>query len=95
MLRGLEALHPPIGASEFNPSFQQFGVSDTPSQGPCRSPERLPGAQERLSEVGSALLFVPNGPGKEGGFSEALRGPISRRAPERVPTLRLPPSGRR
>ena len=34
-----------LEASEFDPSFQQFGVSETPSQGPLRAPERLPEGQ--------------------------------------------------
>ena len=46
-LGGPEVLGP-SGALEFDPSFQQFGVSETASQGPLRAPERLSGALEQL-----------------------------------------------
>ena len=38
---GVQRFWGPLGASEFDPSFQQFGVSETPSQRPLRAPERL------------------------------------------------------
>ena len=41
-ISGVQRSWGPLGASEFEPSFQQFGVSETPSQGPLRAPERLP-----------------------------------------------------
>ena len=37
-----------LGASEFNPSFQKFGVLETPSQRPLGAPERLSGPRGRL-----------------------------------------------
>ena len=58
------------GASEFDPSFQKFGVSETPSQRPLRG--------KALRASGGALqgprrgVSVFKGVGKEGGL---LRGP--------------------
>ena len=65
---GVQRFWGPLGASEFDPSFQQFGVSETPSQRPLRAPERLSGPRERLFRG----LGVFNGAGKQGG---PLRGP--------------------
>ena len=45
---GVQRFWGPLGASEFDPSFQQFGVSETPSQRPLRAPERLSGPRGRL-----------------------------------------------
>ena len=45
---GVQRFWGPLGASEFDPSFQQFGVSETPFQRPLRAPERLSGPRGRL-----------------------------------------------
>ena len=82
-----------LGASEFDPSFQKFGVSETPSQRPLGAPERLSGPPGRLFRgLGEVCLFSKER-GKKVGHSEA---PKRRRFPgcslrgsnPRVPTLR-------
>ena len=65
-LRGSEVLGGG-GASEFDPSFQQFGVSETPSQRPLRAPERLSGPRGRLFKGLPRGVSVFKGAGNEGG----------------------------
>ena len=48
---GVQRFWGPLGASEFDPSFQwfgNFGVSERPSQRPLRAPERRSGPRGRL-----------------------------------------------
>ena len=69
---GPEVFGGPLGASEFDPSFQQFGVSETPSQGPLHPPERLSEAPERLFRGLGKVCSFSTERGKQGG---PLRGP--------------------
>ena len=64
-----------FGASEFDPSFQQFGVSETPSQRPLRAPEWLSEAPERLFRgLGEVCSFSTERENKVG-HSEAPKRP--------------------
>ena len=68
---GVQRFWGPLGASEFDPSFQQFGVSETPSQGSLRAPERLSGPRGRFFRgLGEVCSFSTEWENKEG-HSEA------------------------
>ena len=65
----------PLGASEFDPSFQRFGVSETPSQRPLRASERLSGPRGRLFRgLGEGCPFPTERVNKVG-HSEASKRP--------------------
>ena len=93
---GVQRFWGPLAASEFDPSFQKFGVSETPSQRPLRAPERLSGPRGRLFRgLGQVCLFSKER-GKKVGHSEAPKRPrFPGCPPERVPTLGFLPSGYR
>ena len=94
---GVQRVWGPLGASEFDPSFQQFGGSESPSQGPLKvAPERLPEAPERLfRNLGEVCSFSTERGNKVRHSEAPKRVPFSRMPPERVPTLGLLPSGHR
>ena len=72
---GVQRFWGPLGASEFDPSFQKFGVSETPSQRPLRAPERLSGPRGRLFRgLGEGCPFSTERENKVG-HSEASKRP--------------------
>ena len=68
---GVQRFWGPLGASEFDPLFQKFGVSETPSQRPLRAPERLSGPWERLFRGLGEVCPFSKERGKKVGHSEA------------------------
>ena len=89
---GVQRFWGPLRASEFDPSFQQFGVSETPSQRPLRAPERLSGPRGRLFRGLGEVCPFSKERGKKVGYSEASKRPRFPRMPhEGVPTLGFPP----
>ena len=87
---GVQRFWGPLGASEFDPSFQYFGVSETPSQRPLRAPERLSGPRGRLFRPRRGVSR-----GKKVGHSEAPERSRFPGCPLRVPTLGFLPSDHR
>ena len=72
---GVQRFWGPLGASEFDPSFQKFGVSGTPSQRPLRAQERLSGPRGRLFRgLGEGCPFSTERENKVG-HSEASKRP--------------------
>ena len=69
---GVQRFWGPLGASEFDPSFQQFGVSETPSQRPLRAFGKALGALGEALQGPRRGVSVFKGAGKEGG---PFRGP--------------------
>ena len=93
---GVQRFWGPLGASEFDPSFRQFGVSETASQGPLRAPERLSGAPGRLFRgLGEGYPFSTERE-KKVGHSEASKRSRFPGCPRRgVQPSGLLPSGHR
>ena len=88
---GVQRFWAPLGASEFDPSFQQVGVSETPSQRPLRAPERLSGpwASERC-------VRSQRSGERRWAIQRPLRGPVFPGCPLKgAPTLGFLPSGHR
>ena len=73
----------PLGASEFDPSFQQFGVSETPFQGPLRAPESLSERGVRFQRSGKTRWAT----------WRPLRGPVFPDAPSGGSNPRAPTFG--
>ena len=72
---GVQRFWGPSRASEFDPSFQKFGVSETPSQRPLGAPERLWGPRGRLFRgLGEGCPFSTERENKVG-HSEASKRP--------------------
>ena len=91
--QGSRGFWDPLGASELDPLFQQFGVSETPSQRPVRAPERLSGPRGRLFRGLGEVCPFSKERGKKVGHSEAPKRPrfagcLLRGSNPRVPTLR-------
>ena len=72
---GVQRFWGPLEASEFDPSFQKFGVSETPSQRPLRAPERLSGPQGRLFRGLGEVCPFSKERGKKVGHSGAPKMP--------------------
>ena len=82
-----------LRASEFDPSFQRFGVSETPSQRPLRAPERLSGPRGRLFRgLGEGCPFSTERENKVG-HSEASKRPRFPGCPLRGSNPRVPTLG--
>ena len=80
-LTGPEVVWGPEEASEFDPSFQQFGVSETPSQGPLRAPERLSEARRGSSGASERCVRFRRSGKTRWASQRPLRGPIFPDAP--------------
>ena len=72
---GVQRFWGPLEASAFDPSFQKFRVSETPSQRPLRAPERLSGPRGRLFRGLGEVCPFSKERGKKVGHSEASKRP--------------------
>ena len=68
---GVQRFWGPLGASEFDPSFQQIGVSETPFPGAPQSPGKAPRGPERLFRGLGEVCSFSTDREKKVGHSEA------------------------
>ena len=73
---GVQRFRGPLRASDFDPSFQQFGVSETPSQRPLRAPKRLSEAWKGCSETSERCVRSQRNGETRWVTQRPLRGPV-------------------